>query len=220
MLNSFCRKKDMNSHNKGRNINTVIFDFGGVLAEKGFEEGLRAVAVRHGLDEAAFYSLARDLIYSTGYLTGHTGEHMYWQMIRDKTGIEDDDTVLRNEILSRFVLRPWMFDIVRELRAIGIGVAILSDQTNWLDELNEQYDFFKYFDVVFNSYHIGKSKVDPTHFSDTAYRLNHAPQEMLFIDDSEAHCQRARNMGMEAICYVDRNLFFKEIKGFCPIVRQ
>ncbi len=32
-------------------IDVVILDFGGVLAEKGFEEGLRAIAVRHGFDE-------------------------------------------------------------------------------------------------------------------------------------------------------------------------
>ncbi len=209
----------MNSRDREHNIDTVIFDFGGVLAEKGFEEGLRAIAIRHGLDEAAFYNLAHDLIYSTGYLTGHVGEYVYWQAIRDRTGIKDDDAILRNEILSRFIPRHWMFDIVRELKTIGIGVAILSDQTNWLDELNGQYDFFKYFDAVFNSYHLGKSKMDQTHFFDTARRLRREPQDLLFIDDSEAHCRRARNSGMKTICYVDRDLFLKEIEGFCPIKR-
>lgn len=196
----------------------VIFDFGGVLAEKGFEEGLRAIATSHGLDERDFHNLARDLIYSIGYLTGQANESAYWQTIRDKTGIRDNDEALRNDILSRFILRPWMFDLVKKLKAHGIGVAILSDQTNWLDELNEQYDFFKYFDIVFNSYHLGKSKVDPFHFSDTISRLGGEPQRMLFVDDTEVHCETACKMGMKALHFIDRDLFLKEMERFCPML--
>lgn len=198
----------------------VIFDFGGVLAEKGFEEGLRAIADRHGLDGTGFFNLAHELIYSTGYIVNRTDECSYWQMIRDKTGIRDNDAVLRNYILSRFFIRPWMINIVSELRANGIGSAILSDQTNWLDELNEKYDFFKYFDAVFNSYHLEKNKRDHSHFSDTANRLNHAPQSLLFVDDSDVNCRTARETGMKTICYVNRDLFLKEMEGFCPIKLQ
>jgi putative hydrolase of the HAD superfamily len=203
--------------NKRNNIDMVIFDFGGVLAEKGFEEGLRAIGAAHGLDEADFHNLALGLIHSTGYLTGHSDERVYWKAIRDKTGIRDNDEALRNEILSRFILRPWMFDIVRKLKTNGIGVAILSDQTNWLDELNERDDFFKYFDIVFNSYHLGKSKMDPSHFSDTISRLNRAPERLLFVDDTELHCETARTMGMNAIHFIDRDLLLKEIEDFCLI---
>ncbi len=208
----------MNVQNGICSVYMVIFDFGGVLAEKGFEKGLSAIAARHGLDETDFYNLALELIHTTGYMTGHADEHMYWQAIRDKTGIREEDTVLRNDILSRFILRPWMFDIVRKLRASGIGVAILSDQTNWLDELNERNDFFKWFDVVFNSYHLGKSKVDPSHFSDTISRLDRAPQKLLFVDDTAAHCETARKMGMNTIQFIDRDLFLKEVERFCPIL--
>jgi len=208
-------KINMNIQN--RTIDMVVFDFGGVLAETGFEEGLRAVAIRHGLDETAFYNLAYDLIYSTGYLTGHAGEHAFWQAIREKTGIEDEDAVLRDEVLSRFVLRPWMLDIVKQLKANGIGTAILSDQTNWLDELNEQNDFFKYFDVVFNSYNLGKSKMDHSHFSDIIKRLNCAPEKLLFVDDTEAHCVTARRMGMKAIRFIDHPSFLEALVRFCPI---
>lgn len=205
------------AHMNPRNIDMVLFDFGGVLAEFGFEAGLRAVATRHGLDEATFYNLVYDLIYSTGYITGHAEERAYWQAIRDKTGIEDEDSILRSEVFSRFVRRPWMFDIIKKLKANGIGTAILSDQTNWLDELNEQYDFFKYFDVVFNSYHLGKSKMDPSHFSDIITRLNCAPERLLFVDDTEAHCVTARKMGMKAIQFIDRPSFLEAIVHFCPM---
>jgi putative hydrolase of the HAD superfamily len=199
-------------------IDVVIFDFGGVLAEKGFEEGLRAIAMRHDLDESDFYNLVLDCIHATRYLTGHTDEHVFWQEIRNKTGIRDDDTTLRNEILSRFIPRTWMFDIVKKLKDSGTGVAILSDQTNWLDELNVRYDFFKLFDAVYNSYHLGKSKVDPSHFADTISRLDKAPERILFVDDTKAHCETARNAGIHAIHFIDRESFIKEMRRFFPFL--
>ncbi len=101
------------------NVDTVLFDFGGVLAEEGFANGLRAIAQRHGMNENEFFVLARELIYGTGYVTGRSDEAAYWQAIRDRTGITDSDDDLRNEILSRFVPRPFMFDIVRKLRGCG-----------------------------------------------------------------------------------------------------
>jgi len=199
-------------------IDSVLFDFGGVLAEKGFEEGLRAIAIRHGLDEKDFYNSVLNCIHETGYLTGSTDEHVFWQVIRDKTGITEQDENLRNEILSRFILRPWMFDMVKKLKTSGVGVAILSDQTNWLDELNERHDFFKFFDFVFNSYHLGKSKVDPSHFSDTICRLGITPEKLLFIDDTGAHCETAGNAGIHAIQYIDRESFLEEIRCFFPFL--
>ncbi len=197
-------------------IDMVLFDFGGVLADEGFAKGLRAIAAEHRLNETDFFNLARDLIHTTGYITGHADERVYWQAIRDKTGILDHDADLRRELLSRFIPRSWMLDIVRKLKSSGIGVAILSDQTNWLDELNEQYNFFKYFDVVFNSYHIGKDKTDLSHFSDTVSRLHGDPERMLFVDDNEGHCERARNTGMKAIRFAGRESFLKDLASICP----
>jgi putative hydrolase of the HAD superfamily len=212
------KEVDMTAQTNACNIDVVIFDFGGVLAEKGFEEGLRSIAARNRLVETDFYNLALGFIHTTGYLTGHADEHMYWQAIRDKTGIREEDTVLRNDILSRFILRPWMFHMVKELKASGVGVVILSDQTNWLDELNDKHDFFKLFDVVFNSYHLGMSKVDPSHFTDTISRLGSTPEKLLFIDDTGAHCDTARRSGIHAIQYIDRESFIKEMRRFFPFL--
>lgn len=207
----------MNANPEACSIDTVLFDFGGVLAEEGFANGLRAIARRHGTDENEFFELARELVYRTGYVTGRSHESGYWQAIRDRTGIADSNEDLRNEILSRFVLRPFMFNIVRKLKESGIRVAILSDQTNWLDELDARLDFFKLFDAVYNSYHLGKSKADGSHFSEITSRMKNTPERVLFVDDDEAHCQRARNTGLNAIRYAGREPFLKEFARYCRL---
>ncbi len=194
----------------------MLFDFGGVIAEEGFVKGLRAIADKHGLDEADFSELAHDLIHTSGYLTGRGSEHEYWQAVRDKTGIGDSDGALRREILSRFILRPWMLEIVDRIRASGARLAILSDQTNWLEELNERDHFSRHFDLVFNSYCLGKSKVDPSLFSDILLKLGSAPGKVLFIDDKKEHCERARQKGIHSIHFKDRDSFMQELEKYCP----
>jgi putative hydrolase of the HAD superfamily len=201
-------------------VNVVLFDFGGVLAEEGFANGLRAIALKNKLNEADFIKLAHDLIHATGYLTGHSDEHAYWQAIRNETGITDNDQTLRDEILERFTLRYWMFDIVDEIRTAGFKVAILSDQTNWLDELNRNINIFNHFDLVFNSYHLGKSKVDSSHFENILGHLGEKPEKVLFIDDKIEHCQTARNLGIHAIRYADRDSFIREISMYFPFLHN
>ncbi len=62
--------------------------------------------------------------------------------MRRKTGIQGDYAQLRDEILSRFILRERMIDLVGKLKPHGFIVGILSDQTDMLDKLNARMNFF------------------------------------------------------------------------------
>ena len=81
---------------------------------------------------------------------------------------------------------------------------MLSDQTNWLDELDAYFHFFKEFNYVFNSYRLGASKMDAKIFSDVAAEIGCPPSEILFIDDNEGHIERARSCGLHAVLFVDQ----------------
>lgn len=185
-------------------IHACLFDFGGVLAEEGFREGLMAIARANGLDPIEFFAAAAREAYNHGYVVGRTSEHAFWDALRQTAGIKGSDEELRREILDRFTLRPWVLDLVRYIRKRVRTVCILSDQTNWLEELDHQYGFFKEFDQVFNSYRLGMSKADPTIFSLVAAQLGLEPSQILFIDDNEGHIGRARSRGLHAVLFVDQ----------------
>ena len=197
-------------------IEAVLFDFGGVLSEEGFKNGLQAIARLNGLDEETFIKTANDVIHACGYVIGKASESAYWEILRGTTGIRGDDQFLRNEILSRFRLREWMTDTVRRLKELKVCVGILSDQTNWLDELDAHDNFFRQFDHVFNSYHMGKSKKDPTHFENVVHMLETKAHMVLFIDDDPGNCARARQAGLKVIHYRAREQFLHEIAGYFP----
>ena len=196
-----------------KTINTVLFDFGGVLADEGFRDGLAAIGKLSGLAGEGVVVKGHELVVKTGYVTGRAREGRWWDALRSEAGVRGTDEALRLEIIERFTLRPSMLDLVDELRKRGITVGILSDQTNWLDEIDGRFRLYGRFDYVFNSYHMGKSKNDPTHFDDVLKLLNRRAQEVLFVDDNAGHVSRAVDRGWKAILYRCHEGFPSELSG-------
>ncbi len=184
-------------------VKAVIFDYGGVLAEEGFREGLKAIAERNRLDPEEFFRIATDLIYETGYVTGEGGETGYLDRLREETGIREGNGIVRDEILRRFVLRPDVIRYVEELKAEGFITAILSDQTDWLEELNDKDPFFHHFDYVFNSFRMGKGKRNPSVFGDVCLKIGLEAGETVFVDDNRDNVKRAAAAGLNAVLYTD-----------------
>jgi len=144
----------------------VLFDFGGVLAEEGFSDGLEAMAVEQGLGGRDMSAAGAQAVYDSGFVLGTGTEADFWSLLRSRTGLHGEDAVLTARILDGFVLRPWMLELVERLRAQGYVTGILSDQTDWLDRLNRRYHFYRLFDRVYNSYYLGKGKRDASLFTD------------------------------------------------------
>lgn len=183
-------------------IRAVLFDFGGVLAEEGYREALELVARRNKLDPGEFFSLAARLIFETGYITGKCDEKTYVETLRAIGGIKETHDELRAMLLDGFTLRPEMIALADRLRARGVVTGILSDQTDWLDKINERHGLFAHFDHVFNSYHIGMAKDDPATFTEVCRRTGIPPAETVFFDDNPGNVGRAVGAGLRAILFV------------------
>lgn len=194
-------------------LRAVLFDYGGVLAEEGFREGLKALARRHGLDDERFFAEAAEAVYASGYVTGRGDEAAFWELLCRPGGLPRYDPSFTAEILRRFTLRPAMLAAVRALRRRGYRVAILSDQTDWLERLNDRDRFFPEFERVFNSYRLGKGKRDPTLFDDVVEALGVAPCEALFIDDNPGHVQRAVSRGLPSILFTGEEQCLAELEA-------
>ncbi len=184
-------------------IRAILFDFGGVLAEEGFREGLKTLARAQGLDPEKLFQEGMDAVYASGYVLGKGTEEDFWSLLKARTGLKGENQALREVVLSRFTLRPSMLSLVDELRGKGYIVGILSDQTDWLDAIDRETGLFRHFDRVFVSYRLGKGKRDPTLFDDVVRALGLAPQEVLFVDDNPENVARARSRGLKAILFTD-----------------
>jgi putative hydrolase of the HAD superfamily len=185
-------------------IKAVLFDFGGVLAEEGFRDGLVALATEQGLDVQNMPEQGMRAVYDSGFVLGHGTAADFWTLLRHRTGLVGDDELLSERILRGFVLRPWMITLVQQLHERGYVTGILSDQTHWLDDLDARTPFKRCFDRVYNSYYLGKGKRDPSLFSNVAADLGLSPSAILFVDDDAGNVARAQAAGLQAIQYTDR----------------
>lgn len=193
-------------------IKAILFDFGGVLAEEGFRNGLSALAREQGLDVDQMPQQGMRAVYDSGFVLGQGTAADFWALLRKRIGLQGEDEKLTQRILDGFVVRPWMLELVTDLNARGFVTGILSDQTDWLDKLDQNQQFYSLFDHIFNSYYLGKGKQDPTLFTDVATTLGLAPAEILLIDDDNGNVNRARACGYQGVQYVNQERFLTELE--------
>jgi putative hydrolase of the HAD superfamily len=198
-------------------IKAVLFDFGGVLAEEGFRRGLEAIALQEGRDPVNFFLKAQSLIYSTGYVLGRADESSFWGALKEETGIGTAEGDLHRAVLDRFLLRPDMIALVRDLKGKGYLVSILSDQTDWLEILDRKLGIYRHFDRVYNSFRSHRSKRDPYWFTEICADLGLAPSQVVFTDDNEDNVTRAAAMGLRAIHFQYEEQFRKDLARYIDI---
>jgi len=201
-------------------VQWILFDFGGVIAEEGFVAGLKTLARRSGADPEEAVAAGHRLVYSTGYLLGKSEESAFWEAMRREAGLAGTEDEMRETVLAAFQIRPRMLDLVRRIRERGGLAGILSDQVDWLDALDERNDFYPLFNRVFNSFHIGRSKRDEGTFRYVSEQLGTNPENILFIDDSRDHVERARSEGMHAIRFSGPDELLRDMDPFCPGIGQ
>jgi len=202
-----------NSNMKEGPIRAVLFDFGGVLAEEGFRDGLADLACQQGLDQQAVHRAAYDAIYESGYIIGQGTAEDFWHILQGKTGMAGDLNSLFLAIAARFALRPRMFTMVRALRCQGYITAILSDQTDWLDRLDAELHFSQDFDRLYNSYHLGKGKRDASVFADVVRDLGLAPEHAVFVDDDPGNVERAQSQGIKALLFINEDQCLNDLEA-------
>jgi putative hydrolase of the HAD superfamily len=105
-----------------------------------------------------------------------------------------------------------MLEAVRRLRRMGVNTAILSDQTDWLERLDDRDLFYNEFDHVFNSYRLGKGKREPTLFADVVAGVGILPHEALFVDDMPANVERAMDEGLQGFLFTDEEDFLAQME--------
>jgi len=200
---------------KTKNIlKAALFDFGGVIAEEGFRNGLRKIAEKNNIDSDIVENAGFNLMYTTGYVLGQGNEKDFWKAIKEETGITGDNRELREIIFKSFVIRSWLREIIQQLREQGLIVCILSDQTDWLDKLDERDNFYQLFDHIFNSFYMGRSKSDPELFDDITEKLGLPPNKILFVDDYHGHIERAKKKGFYTHLFVDKEGFLSDLRNY------
>lgn len=198
-------------------VKAVFFDFGGVIAEEGWENGLNDIAKYHSIDSKKFFDDACDVLWNTGYMYGKATEEQFWAGLSERYDFKMTVDEMRQQIFDRFVIRKPVLELIEKIGEAGYRLGILSDQTNWLDVFNEKYNFFPMFEKVYNSYHLGKGKKHPEVFGEVCADFGEKPADVLFVDDNAGHIGRATDAGMQVYHFIDWENDTKKIEKILKI---
>jgi putative hydrolase of the HAD superfamily len=205
-------------------IEAVISDFGGVLTTP-LIGSFAALQDETGIPgDALGRAMAR--------IAERDGEHPLFELERGRITEERFLSQLADEltpdlghrpVLHRFAeiyfdaLEPNepMIELMRDLRGRGYRTALLTNNIReWEPYWRSMLPVDEIFEIVVDSAFVGVRKPEHEIYELTLERLGGvAPNRALFVDDVEANCNTARELGMAAVRFLDTEQAIAEIEA-------
>ncbi len=183
-------------------IRAVIFDFGGVLMRTQDASGRRAWESRLGLPQGGLDRLVHGSDLWMQAQRGALSPEAYWAALGEQLGIDGEQIdQLRHDYFKGDVLDEALVALIDRLRARGLRLGLLSNDSVALAQKLEQLDLYRHFDAVVISAQIGALKPESEAFRAIAQALEVSPPECVFIDDNTANVDGAKGVGMHGIRY-------------------
>ena len=191
-----------------KKIRNIVFDLGGVLVDLDFKAAI------NGLQEAGFANVKEQLLaFDRG---GIFQKFEVGEITADefRTAIRENSTVTLTDEEVDALWNLMLLEIPREkleliLELRGKYMVYLLSNTNsihWDYVCKNAFNYrgFRvndYFEETFLSYEMHLAKPDKAIFEKVLQDANLLPEETLFIDDSEANCKAASELGIHTHHY-------------------
>jgi HAD superfamily hydrolase (TIGR01509 family) len=183
-------------------IRTIFFDYDGVLTtdKSGSATTFRYLSEASGMTlstiSAAFSPYASDLC------TGRVSHAQIWRSVCEAMGEALDIGLLVGAFEST-PLNKGMFSLAHRLSA-NYSVGIITDNNkDRMDHLRNHQGLDALFKPIVVSADVGSGKSGPEIFLHATSCAGVAPNESIFIDNSQANLAVARALGMHAVFHDD-----------------
>ena len=182
-----------------RKKRNLIFDVGEVLLDYRWKEML----LEHGLSGERAERVGR-LLFDDPEWSDHDrgiiGEEEMVRKLRDRYPDEADDIEwLVEEAAQMPVRRPAVYERMRELKATGHPIYLLSNYSRRFFELHtDGAPFMELIDGMVVSYMVHLVKPEPAIYRYLLDRYGLKAEDCVFFDDRAENIEAAREMGIEA----------------------
>lgn len=204
------------------NRRAVICDFGGVLTSP-LLGGFVAVQERSGASVEELSAAMASVAVARGrhplfdLEMGLIPEAEFLRLLEDELAGDVTLNGFRDVFFSALHPNRAMIDYMAELRGRGLRMAILTNNVRewealWRAKL-PQLD--RTFEVVVDSAWVGMRKPDPQIYRLTVERLGDGlrAEECVFVDDTDANCETARSLGMQAVHFLETDQAVAEVEA-------
>jgi len=187
-------------------INTLIFDLGGVIINLDVSRTIEKLSQLSGFSQHKVIELYQNNENFKLYEKGLISDNEFRSFVRGLVNAEVDDNII-DEAWNAMVL-----DIPKErlidLRALSknYDLYLLSNTNNiHLQRVNENFSPLEaeslddYFQKAYYSHHIGMRKPDQEIFKFVVDTHNLDPSKTLFLDDNESNIAGANKVGIQTL---------------------
>jgi putative hydrolase of the HAD superfamily len=183
-------------------IKAVIFDFGRVISAQKPPSLFHRYEVDLGLAPDTINAIMFDSPAWQDALLGRKTEGEFWDAIGPELGLysRGDIDSFRRRYRYDEALNADVVELIRRLHAHH-KTALLSNAPPGLGEWLEDWNILDLFDIVYCSGDEGRAKPDPAVFQAVLKRLDVAPAEAVFIDDTLAHVLAAERLGVRGVLF-------------------
>lgn len=183
-------------------IRTCIFDLGNVLVFFSHEKMVQNIAEVSGAIEDVVHAFLFDLQFQVAFETGKVTEEEFHAEFESYTGTEVSIDALRLAVGDIFELNTPMVPLLRELRAAGIRLVLLSNTCiTHVDFVRNRWSFLELFDAITTSWEVGALKPDPRIYQSALAHAKCEASDCFFTDDIEDYVTQAISMGIQAHVY-------------------
>jgi putative hydrolase of the HAD superfamily len=189
-------------------INAILFDWGGVFtAPRRATSSTRRLEENLNIPEGRLSSKLYDNEYWMKAQIGEITDGEFWRCtlrqfdIFDEQGVAEFKKKLFRGESNR--LRTGMIELVRQLKQYYTVVLLTNADDVFRPLLKNKFHVDRLFDHVIISAEVGIAKPDPGIFRKACNIVKVRPGECVFIDDSLANIQGARDVGLYTIQYLN-----------------
>ncbi len=180
-------------------ISTIIFDLSEVYlgGMYGIEQKIsKLTGIPVPQDFVMKQKITRDFFH------GVVTEEIFWKTLINENTWNINASTLGEIVRDQMVEIEGTREIMEKLKDNGYRLGLLSVHAKeWIDHVEEKFDFHKLFHSRTYSFEVGVSKPDPEAFRHILERLGASPSECLFIDDYHVNTTAAEKLGISTIIF-------------------
>jgi putative hydrolase of the HAD superfamily len=203
-------------------IEAVVSDFGGVLTTP-LMHAFAAIQDENDLDPGALGAALRRITERDGrhplyeLECGRMTEHDFLAelsaQLREDLGRDIELQTFAERYFTHLEPNDAMIAFLGELRDGGYRLALLTNNVReWEPRWRAMLPVDELFEVVVDSAFVGLRKPDPAIYRLTCERLGVAPERCVFVDDVEANCTAAAELGMAAVMFRSSEQAIAEVR--------
>lgn len=197
-------------------IDTVFFDWGGVIADDPGDDFLKSILRSYGATDEQVGNISRR--YMQKFMRGLISEQNYWNAVMSEFDLNIPEST-ESVFLSWQGLKTNsdVIELVHDIKTSGRTVALLSNVIEPTYNILKSSGAYDLFDVLIASCAEGYAKPDMDIYQLALDRAAAEGERSLFIDDKQHNLDAASKFGIKTVLASSPNQFISEVRAALSI---